>query len=110
MRQGARTGSPDRPAPGAKSFHEIVRERSARLSRFGYHPSDAEFLCACTLLGGFFVRRQYRARTGRAQGPAEMGFLAKATGLRHVRACVGNRLYKVWRDWIYREVGADCVL
>ena len=110
MRQGERTGSLDQPAAGVKSFHEIVRERSAKLKRFGYRPTDAEFLCACTLLGGFFVRRQYREWTGHAQGPDEMGFLAKATGLRHVRACVGNRLYKVWRDWIYRKVGADCVL
>ena len=110
MRQRELTGSLDSPAAGVKSFREIVRERSARLNRFGYRPSDAEFLCACTLLGGFFVRRQYHEWTGHAQGPAEMEFLARATGLGHVRACVGNRLYKVWRDWTYREVGADCVL
>ena len=109
MRQGELTGSLHQPAAGVKGFQEIVRERSASLNRFGYRPRDAEFLCACTLLGGFFVRRQYHEWTGHARGPAQMGFLARATGLGHVRACVGNRLYTVCRDWIYREVGADCV-
>ena len=109
MRQGELTGSLDSPATGVKSFHEIVRERSARLNRFGYRPSDAEFLCAFTLLGGFFVRRQYQEWTGHAARPAELEFLARATGLGHIRARVGNRLYTVCRDWIYREVGADCV-
>ena len=107
MKQGELTGSLDRPAAVVKSFHEIVRDRSARLNRFGYRPSDAEFLCACTLLGGFFVRRQYHEWTGHASGRAEMEFLARATGLGQVRACIGNRLYTVCRDWIYREVGAD---
>ena len=109
MRQGEPTGSIERPAAGINSFREIVRERSARLNRFGYRPRDAEFLCACTLLGGFFVRRQYREWTGRAQGSAEMEFLAKAAGLGHVRACIGKRLYTVYRDCIYRDVGADWV-
>ena len=109
MRQGERTGLLDQPAAGVESFHGIVRERSARLNRFGYRPRDAEFLCACTLLGGFFLRRQYHEWTGHSAGLAEMEFLARATGLSHVRACVGNRLYTVCRDWLYREVGADCV-
>ena len=109
MRQGELTGSIERPTAGINSIREIVRERSARLNRFAYRPSDAEFLCACTLLGGFFVRRQYREWTGHARGRAEMEFLARATGLGHVRACIGNRLYTVCRDWLYREVGADCV-
>ena len=110
MTQRELTGSLDSPAAGVKSFHEIVRERSARLKRFGYRQSDAEFLCAFTLLGGFFVRRQYHEWTGHAAGPAEMEFLARATGLRHVRSCVGKRLYTVSRDSVYREFGADYVI
>ena len=109
MRPGELTGSIERPTAGINSIREIVRDRSARLNRFGYRPRDAEFLCACTLLGGFFVRRQYHEWTGHSAGLAEMEFLARATGLGHVRACVGNRLYTVCRDWLYREVGADCV-
>ena len=107
MKQRKQTESTDRPAAAPASFREIARDRAARFGRFGYGAGDAEFLGAVTVLGGFFVRRQYREWTGRPLGWAETEFLARATGLGHVRACVGESLYTVCRDWMYRAVGAD---
>lgn len=107
MKRRELTGSTDRPATAPASFREIARDRGGRLDRFGYVEGDAEFLGAVTVLGGFFVRRQYREWTGRCIGWAETEFLARATGLRHVRPCVGASLYTVCRDSMFREVGAD---
>lgn len=107
MKRRELTGPTDRPAAAPASFREIASDRGGRLDGFGYVEGDAEFLGAVTVLGGFFVRRQYHEWTGRASGWAETEFLARATGLGHVRACVGASLYTVCRDWMFRKVGAD---
>ena len=113
MKQREQTGATKLPAPAPQSFREVARDRGARLGPFGYGEADAEFLAAVTMLGGFFMRRQYRKWTGAAKewvppkGWAETEFLTRATGLGHVRACVGERLYRVRREWIYRDLDTD---
>lgn len=107
MKQRELTGPTDRPGAAPASFREIARDRGGRLDRFGYAEWDAEFLGAVTVLGGFFVRRQYREWTGLAKEWTEREFLTRATGLGHVRACVGERLYRVSRERVYRELDSD---
>ena len=97
----------DRPEAAPASFREIATGRAVRLDQFGYAEWDAEFLSAVTVLGGFFVRRQYREWTGLAKGWAEREFLTKASGLGHVRACVRERLYRVSRESVYQELDSD---
>ncbi len=46
--------------------------RAERVEALGYRSVDAEFLTAAALLGGFFVRRQYRAFSGARKGKAEV--------------------------------------
>jgi len=64
--------------------------RPKGLERFGYRPADAEFLAAAALLGGFFVRRQYRAFTGTKPGGAEHRFMRVAAKNGHVTVSRGR--------------------
>ena len=55
-------------------------ERISRIQSFGYNIPEASFLCAAALHGGFFLRRQYAAFTGKVAGYADV-----ALGLRRSR-------------------------
>ncbi|MYB54432.1 MAG: hypothetical protein F4X77_19865 [Acidobacteriia bacterium] len=74
--------------------------RAKRVEALGYRSADAEFLTAVALLGGFFVRRQYRAFSGTAKGRAEVELVGRAMTNGHVR--VNGR-----KPALYRLCGAS---
>ncbi|MDE0620678.1 MAG: hypothetical protein OXH83_03290 [Bryobacterales bacterium] len=82
--------------------------RAKRVEELGYRSVDAEFLTAVALLGGFFVRRQYRAFSGVGKGSAEVRLVGLATTNGHVRVN-GRRpaLYRLRGASLFRAVGCD---
>ena len=89
----------------ARVSREILREPAAGLERFGYRPVQAEFLAAAALLGGYFVRRQYRSFAGCRRGRAEVALLRRAVGHGHATAVVGKALYRLRGASLYRALG-----
>jgi len=82
--------------------------RAKRVEELGYRSVDAEFLAAVALLGGFFVRRQYRAFSGVGKGCAEVRLVGRAMANGHVR---GNgrkpELYRLCGASLFGAVGCD---
>ncbi len=60
-------------------------DRRRALESFGYTPRQANFLVLVALHGGYFLRRQYVAFTGRGHGQAAVRFIAASTARDHVR-------------------------
>ena len=60
-------------------------ERISRIQSFGYNVTEASFLCAAALHGGFFLRRQYAAFTGKVAGYADVALSEKALKFGHVK-------------------------
>lgn len=82
--------------------------RAERVEALGYRSVDAEFLTAVALLGGFFVRRQYRVFSGTGKGRAEVRLVGRAMTNGHVRVN-GRRpaLYRLCGASLFRAVGCD---
>ncbi len=101
--------NPPGPARKAESAlrraTEILRGVPAALGPFGYRPVDAEFLASAALLGGYFLRRQYRAFAGCHRGGAEVALLRRAERNRHVARVVGKTLYRLQGASLYRALG-----
>ena len=89
----------------ARVSREILREPAAGLARFGYRPVQAEFLAAAALLGGYFLRRQFRSFAGGRKGRAEVALLRRATEHGHATAVVGKTLYRLHGASLYRALG-----
>ena len=86
---------------------DLVR-RAKRVEGLGYRSVDAEFLTAVALLGGFFVRRQYRAFSCVGKGSAEVRLVGRARANGHVR--VNGRkpaLYRLCGASLFGAVGCD---
>ena len=82
--------------------------RAKRVEELGYRSVDAEFLTAVALLGGFFVRRQYRAFSGVGKGCAEVRLVGRAMTNGHLR--VNGRkpaLYRLCGASLFGAVGCD---
>lgn len=92
---------------GVGGFRERIAERAAALRDFGYSAYDAEFLTAAALLGGYFLRRQYRAWGGRKPGSPERCMLARAVEHGHVRPLAGKALYWIRGRSLYRAISGD---
>ncbi len=103
----ARTSKPSaasQPAPQC----DTVRERARRLAPFGYRQIDAEFLAATALLGGFFLRRQYRAFAQARPGGTECVMVSRAEGHRHVRVTPGFvHLYRLCGTSLFEAIGCE---
>ena len=83
-------------------------ERAERVEALGYRASEAEFLTAVALLGGFFVRRQFPAFTGVSKGGAEDRLVRRAEGNEHVKATVRKpRLYRLCGSSLFQAVGCE---
>lgn len=82
--------------------------RAERVEALGYRSVDAEFLTAAALLGGFFVRRQYRAFSGARKGKAEVQLASRALSNGHVRVH-GSKpaLYRLCGASLFRAAGCD---
>ena len=83
-------------------------ERISRIQSFGYNVSEASFLCAAALHGGFFLRRQYAAFTGKVAGYADVALGEKALKCGHVKvtALRHNRmLYHLCSKPFYAAMG-----
>ena len=89
-----------------RKSREVLREAAAGLRPFGYRPVDAEFLAAATLLGGYFLRRQYRSFAGCRPGSAEVSLLRRATRNGHATAVVGKTLYRLRGAALYKALGS----
>lgn len=63
-----------------------TEERITRLRSLGYAEREAAFLVSAALHSGLFVMRQFAGHAGLKPGAATDQFIAKATGLRHVRS------------------------
>ena len=88
-------------------LREALRERASRLARFGYGDADAEFLVLAGLVGGYFVRRQYRAFAGCRAGGRETSMLRRATACGHAVPVVGKGLYRLARASLGRAIGLE---
>lgn len=77
------------------AVRRAVSEPAARLEQLGYRPVQAAFLAVAALLGGYFLRRHFRAFSGAAPGRAETRFLRRAVGNGHAKAVVRKALYRV---------------
>lgn len=101
---GACAGSQELDAAIAADF----LRRAERVEALGYRSVEAEFLTAVALLGGFFVRRQYRAFSGSGKGGAEVQLARRAKTNGHVRVN-GRRpaLYRLCGASLFRAVGCD---
>ena len=84
-----------------------LRPRSAGLARFGYRADDADFLAAAVLLGGYFLRRQYRAFGGQRSRSAETRMLRLAEDNGHAIPVSGKTLYRLRTASLYRALGCD---
>ena len=82
--------------------------RAERVEALGYRPVDAEFLTAVALLGGFFLRRQYRVFRGTGKGRAEFELIGRSMDNGHVQAN-GRRpsLYRLCGASLFGAVGCD---
>ena len=97
----------DSEQPDGASAADFFR-RAERVEALGYRSVEAEFLTAVALLGGFFVRRQYRAFSGTSKGGAEVQLVRRAKANGHVR--VNGRkpaLYRLCGGSLFRAVGCD---
>jgi hypothetical protein len=85
-------------------------ERGRALQRFGYTARQAQFLALVALHGGYFLRRQYVAFTGRAHGQAAVRFIAHTTAREHVRALPYGRhghVFHLCARPIYAAIGEE---
>ena len=73
----------------------------------GYSTYDAAFLTASTLLGSYFLRRQYRAWGGRKPGSSESRFLSLVEGLGHAKPLVRKTLYCVHSRQVLAAIGGS---
>lgn len=91
--------------PGA-SIHADFFERAERVEALGYRPTEAEFLTAVALLGGFFVRRQFSAFSGVSRGGAAHRLLLRAEANEHLKVHGSNlRLYRLCGSTFFQAVG-----
>ena len=60
-------------------------ERARAIEWFGYTPRQARFLLLVALHGGYFLRRQYVAFTGRPHGQAAVRFIGAVAARDHIR-------------------------
>lgn len=94
-------------APGTLISADFF-QRAERVEALGYRSVEAEFLTAVALLGGFFVRRQFRAFSGTSQGGAEIRLVGRALANGHVKA--NDRrptLYRLCGASLFQAVGCD---
>jgi hypothetical protein len=86
------------------------QQRCSAVEAFGYTPRQAQFLVRVALHGGYFLRRQYLAFTGRAHGQAMVRFLSRAIERCHVRPLSFGRLghvYHLYARPIYAAIGEE---
>ena len=88
-----------------RTGRETLRAQAAGLKRFGYRPVNAEFLASAALLGGYFLRRQYRSFAGCRKGGAEVSLLRRAVQHGHATPVVGKTLYRLGGASLYRALG-----
>ena len=100
----ARAGNSECASDGIRGE---LRERAAGLADFGYRSAEAEFLAAAALLGGYFVRRQFRSYAGYAPGGAEVRLLRRAEAHGHAVPVAGKSLYRVTGADLCRSVGCE---
>ena len=91
----------------SQAVREALRERAAGLAAFGYRSADAEFLAVAGLLGGYFVRRQYRAYVGCRAGGAETSMLKLAQSNGHAVPVVGRTLFRLRGASFYRAIRSE---
>ena len=85
-------------------------DRARVLEEFGYTARQAHFLTLVALHGGYFLRRQYVAFTGRAHGQATVRFIAKAVAREHIRVLPYGRqghLFHVCARPLYAAIGEE---
>ena len=93
--------------PGAEIAADFF-ERAERVEALGYRSVEAEFLTAVALLGGFFVRRQFRTFSGKGKGGAEIRLVRRAAANGHVKANGGKPLlYRLCGASLFQAVGCE---
>ena len=98
-------GTTRRTSRHVRTSPEILNRAGAALTPFGYRPIDAEFLAAVALLGGYFVRRQYRAFAQCSQGGAEFRLVQRLERNGHATAVVGKTLYRLRGTRLLKAIG-----
>lgn len=96
--------------PAGRDAREALRDLAGSLGCFGYRPEDAEFLVAAALLGGHFLRSQYRRFRGVRRGRAEAALLRRLKENGHVKTVRAARrrleaLYRLHGTSFYRAIG-----
>jgi hypothetical protein len=83
-------------------------ERVQILRRAGYTPSQAPFLAHVMVHGGYFLRRQFAAATGRPDGGTATDFLRRLRARGHARRSTfgrGSEVYHVHHRGLYEATG-----
>jgi hypothetical protein len=83
-------------------------ERIARLTRFGYNETEAQFLCLAALHGGYFLRRQFGQFIRREDGGTVSQLTERALALVHVRTSTwryNTQLYHLCARPFYEALG-----
>jgi len=87
---------------------DLVRRQA--LEMLGYTPRQAHFLVLVALHGGYFLRRQYVAFTGRAHGQAAVRFLSHCVAREHVTVFPYGRqghVYHLCARPLYAALGEE---
>jgi hypothetical protein len=87
---------------------DLVRRQA--LEMLGYTPRQAHFLVLVVVHGGYFLRRQYVAFTGRAHGQAAVRFLSHCVAREHVTAFPYGRqghVYHLCARPLYAALGEE---
>lgn len=105
MRSGARLRPSARGKGIPARYRDSLGEPALGLRRLGYPPVDAAFLAAAALLGGYFVRRQFRSFAGCRRGGRESSILRRALANGHAVPAVGKTLYRLRGSELYRALG-----
>ena len=98
-------GIPRRDRSHVRTSREILNGAAAALAPFRYQPIDAEFLAAVALLGGYFVRHQYRAFAQCGKGGFETRFVQNLERNGHATAVVGKTLYRLRGTRLLKAIG-----
>ncbi len=93
-----------------RGARDALRRLAGPLGRYGYPPEDAEFLVAAALLGGHFLRSQYRRFRGVRRGSAEAALVRRLQENGHARIARSARrgqeaLYRLHGGSLYQSIG-----
>ena len=87
-----------------------ITERIEALTHFEYSEREARFLCLAALHGGYFLRRQFAAFSGKSVGGSAAALIEKALNRGHVQAttyAAHQHIYHLCARPFYAAIGQE---